>query len=120
MPFIQIKENNHGNEILYRMWKKISDQAKSCPACGCPNKNLVKSVNHLYNGDKSIVIYLLLCWFLGIIGAHRYYAGKIGSAVAMTVLTVTLVGIVITSIWTLVDLIIGFCNINTPEKIFAK
>ena len=100
--------------------KKISDQARTCPACGCPNKSLMKNINSLYNGDKSIVVYLVLCWFLGIIGAHRYYAGKIGSAIVMTLLTISIIGIIITSIWTIVDLIIGFCHIGSPEKIFDK
>jgi len=100
--------------------KKISDKAAACPSCGCPNKSLAKNINNLYKGDKSIAVYLLLCWFLGIIGAHRYYAGKTGSAIAMTVLTITIIGMFITAVWTLVDLIVGFCNINTPEKIFEK
>lgn len=100
--------------------KKISDKADKCPSCGCPTKTLLKNVNGLYKGDKSIAIYLVLCWFLGFMGAHRYYAGKTGSAVAMTILTITFIGIFITAIWALVDLIIGFCNINSPEKIFRK
>ena len=100
--------------------KKISDKADKCPHCGCPNRTLGKSINGLYKGNKSIAVYLLLAWFLGIVGAHRYYAGKTGSAIVMTVLTITIVGILITSVWALVDLIIGFCNIGTPEKIFNK
>lgn len=100
--------------------KKISDKAIRCPHCGCPRKTLGKSINDLYNGEKSMVAYLLLCWFLGIIGAHRYYAGKTGSAIVMTLLTITIIGMVVTGIWALIDLIVGFCNINTPEKIFKK
>lgn len=100
--------------------KRISEQAAACPGCGYPNKSLSTNINRLYNGDKSIAVYLVLCWFLGIVGAHRYYAGKTGSAITMTILTITIIGILITSIWTLVDLIVGFCNISTPEKIFKK
>ena len=100
--------------------KKMSSQAITCPHCGCPNKTLGKSINGLYKGKKSIVVYLLLCWFLGIIGAHRYYAGKYGTAILMTVLTITFVGIFITCIWALVDLIVGFCCLGTPEKIFTE
>ena len=99
--------------------KKMSDKASNCPACGYPTKTLAKNINTLYNGNKSIVVYLVLCWFLGIIGAHRYYAGKIGSAVVMTILTLTFFGMIITGIWTLIDLIVGFCNLGSPEKIFG-
>lgn len=100
--------------------KKMSDKATKCPNCGCPNMTLTKSINSLYNGEKSMVVYLILCWFLGIFGAHRYYAGKIGSAITMTILTITIIGLFVTGIWALVDLIIGFCNLSTPEKIFQK
>lgn len=100
--------------------KKMSDRATKCPSCGCPNMTLTKSINGLYKGEKSMVVYLLLCWFLGFMGAHRYYAGKIGSAVAMTILTITIIGLFVTGIWALIDLIVGFCNLSTPEKIFQK
>ena len=94
--------------------KKMSDKADKCSACGCPNKTIGK----LFRGKKSIGVYLVLCWFFGVVGAHRYYAGKTGSAVAMTILTITLFGIFITAIWALVDLIVGFCNLDSPENIF--
>ena len=100
--------------------KKMSSQAITCPHCGCPNKTLGKSINGLYKGKKSIVVYLLLCWFLGIIGAHRYYAGKYGTAILMTVLTISIIGVFISCIWAFVDLIIGFCCLGTPEKIFTE
>ncbi len=98
--------------------KKMSSNAHACPACGCPNATLTKTINGLYKGKKSVPVYLILCWFLGIIGAHRYYAGKIGTAITMTILTLTFVGIIITSVWTIVDFIVGLCNLHVPEKIF--
>ena len=56
--------------------------------------------------DKQILVAFLLAWFVGVLGVHRFYAGRIGSGVAMLILTITVVGIVVTSIWALVDLII--------------
>lgn len=41
----------------------------------------------------------LLCFFLGSLGAHRFYAGKVGSGVGMFL---TLGGV---GIWTLIDFI---------------
>lgn len=54
---------------------------------------------------KSTVAAYLLWWFTGIIGGHRYYMGKTGSAVAMTLITVLTfgIGIIVTGIWWIVD-----------------
>ena len=86
-----------------------SDRAKSCPKCGYVQ----------YDLSKSVGVYLLLCWFLGIFGAHRFYAGKTGSGIAMCILTFTIVGVLVTGVWALIDFIVGVCNINTPENLFA-
>lgn len=49
---------------------------------------------------KARFIALLLCWFLGSLGAHRFYVGKVGTAILMIL---TLGGL---GIWALIDLII--------------
>ena len=54
---------------------------------------------------KDKVAAALLAFFLGIFGVHRFYLGKVGSGIAMLVLTCTLVGIFVTSIWSLIDFI---------------
>lgn len=90
--------------------KRHSDKAKACPKCGYVE----------YDLTKSTAIYLLLLWFVGLFGAHRFYAGKTASAVVMLVLTCTVFGILITAIWWLVDLIYAICNLGHPENIFAK
>ncbi len=52
---------------------------------------------------KSMLVAYLLWYFLGIFGGHRFYMGRTGSAVAMLVLSITVVGLVVTGIWALVD-----------------
>ena len=49
--------------------------------------------------DKRILPAFLLCFFLGVIGAHRFYAGKVGTGVLQLL---TLGGF---GIWTMIDLI---------------
>ncbi|MBF0519890.1 MAG: TM2 domain-containing protein [Nitrospirae bacterium] len=49
--------------------------------------------------DKNRLVTLLLCFFLGAFGGHRFYVGKIGTGIAMLV---TFGGI---GIWALIDLV---------------
>ena len=49
--------------------------------------------------EKDWLITLLLCLFLGSIGVHRFYAGKIGTGILQLI---TLGGC---GIWTLIDFI---------------
>ncbi|MBD9846440.1 TM2 domain-containing protein [Enterococcus faecalis] len=45
----------------------------------------------------------LLWWFTGTLGGHRYYMGKTGTAITMTILTITIIGIIISGPWALID-----------------
>jgi TM2 domain-containing membrane protein YozV len=58
--------------------------------------------------SKNTIVAYLLWWFTGFMGGHRYYMGKTGSAIAMTLIFWLLVwlfglGAIITGIWALVD-----------------
>ncbi|MFJ8088283.1 TM2 domain-containing protein [Lysinibacillus sp. NPDC095746] len=49
--------------------------------------------------EKNYIAMILLCFFLGSLGIHRFYAGKIGTGILMII---TLGGL---GIWTLIDFI---------------
>ena len=103
---------------------KHSDKAKACPKCGAPaDETLGAKVNKLVNG-KSIVVYLILAWFLGIFGAHRFYSGKTNSAIVMllmgTIGWLLIVPGIAVAIWALIDFIIGLCHVSDPTYVFSN
>lgn len=54
---------------------------------------------------KSRLAAALLAFFLGCFGAHRFYVGKIGTAIAQLVLTITVILSPISAVWAIVDFI---------------
>jgi TM2 domain-containing membrane protein YozV len=80
--------------------KQVSDQAVSCPGCGHPLKQARPGyMEGKQVSTKSRLAAILMCFFVGVIGVHRFYVGKIGTGIAM-ILTFGGLGI-----WVLVDLI---------------
>ncbi len=83
--------------------KQIHESAPTCPGCGAPQqaRPVVAAVGApaVYPTDKRILPAALLCFFLGVFGAHRFYVGKTGTAIAM-IFTIGGLGI-----WTLIDFI---------------
>ena len=74
--------------------KEINDEAVICVSCGCA-----------VNESKSVkvnrgLITILLCWFLGVFGAHRFYTGHTTIGI-IQILTLGGCGI-----WVLIDFII--------------
>jgi TM2 domain-containing membrane protein YozV len=58
----------------------------------------------LYEANKKTALVAYILWFfLGLFGAHNFYLGRTGVAVAQLILSLTIVGMVITIIWALVD-----------------
>jgi TM2 domain-containing membrane protein YozV len=102
-----------------------------CPACGATTNAMAvicvkcgagleaKSTTVASNvSKKSRLVLVLLAWFLGTLGVHRFYAGKIGTGVTMLILTIIgwatifiyligLIFIIAVGIWSFVDFIIA-------------
>ena len=55
---------------------------------------------------KDACIAYILWFFLGYFGAHNFYLKRTGAAVAQLLLTLTIVGLLITFFWHLVDAIL--------------
>lgn len=60
--------------------------------------------------DKKVLPAFLLSFFLGIFGAHRFYTGRVASGVVMLILTLSLIGLIVSAIWNFVDWITILCG----------
>lgn len=100
--------------------EQIDKECVVCPKCGKQvgeisnnDKNIIINNNNNANAvannmgfgnmisPKSRLVALLLCLFLGWLGVHRFYAGKIGTGILMILLMFVYIG----AIWLIVDLI---------------
>jgi TM2 domain-containing membrane protein YozV len=54
-------------------------------------------------GDRNKYVAAALAFVLGTLGVHRFYLGRTGSGIVMLVLTITVVGLLITGLWALID-----------------
>ncbi|MBE6546942.1 MAG: NINE protein [Ruminococcaceae bacterium] len=93
--------------------QKIAKKAVICPHCGCQveamekenttpqivinnsnqNQNQNVNANPVPDGRaRSKWVALLLCWFLGFVGGHKFYEGKTGMGV-LYIFTFGLLGI---------------------------
>ncbi len=109
--------------------KEILEESKFCRFCG---KKLVEEtvVNSQIEGksgvNKDFITYqpekspksragaAALAFFLGVFGAHRFYAGKTDTAVTMLIISIvglfTVIPFIVTGIWALVDFIMILCG----------
>ena len=87
---------------------ELHDEAVICPKCGCAVSPAYNALDNSIS-DKNWVTTFLLCFFLGILGVHRFYVGRVGSGIAM-ILTMGGLGI-----WLFVDFIVILCG-NFKDK----
>lgn len=65
---------------------------------------------------KSRLAATLLAFFFGAFGVHRFYVGKTGSGVAQLLLTITIVGVLVSGIWSFIDLIVIIAGSFTDKE----
>lgn len=83
--------------------KQLHITAVTCPQCGAPQQAAGVS-------DKKILPAFLLCFFLGWLGVHRFYVGKIGTGILQII---TFGGL---GIWYLIDFIMIIVGAFTDKS----
>ena len=56
-------------------------------------------------GDRNKYVAALLAFLIGSLGIHRFYLGRIGSGIAMLVLSCTVIGLLVSVPWAFIDMI---------------
>lgn len=55
------------------------------------------------NQSRNILLAYVLWFFLGVFGAHRFYLGKMGTAILQLLFTLSVFGAIITVVWWVID-----------------
>lgn len=55
--------------------------------------------------EQPQAIVAIVCWFFGLLGIHRFMVGKVGTGVLMLILSLSVIGLAVTLIWRVIDLI---------------
>ncbi|MEI8157795.1 MAG: TM2 domain-containing protein [Burkholderiales bacterium] len=84
--------------------KEIHETASACPHCGA-QQNSKKDTS-----DKSWLPLVLMSFFVGFLGVHRFYVGKVGTGILMLL---TFGGF---GIWALIDFIMILMGKFTDKK----
>ncbi|WP_425229100.1 TM2 domain-containing protein [Sphingomonas sp.] len=85
----------------------VAPAAAAVPATAAPPVYAVAYPPGRYEPttDRNKIVAALLAFFLGVLGIHRFYLGRTGSGIVMLVLTITVVGMLITGPWAIIDCI---------------
>jgi hypothetical protein len=80
--------------------KEAVDGAVVCVGCGRSLRASAVGIRSPLVSPKSRLVATLLAWFLGVLGVHRFYLGKVGTGLLMLF---TLGGF---GLWAFVDFIV--------------
>ncbi len=75
----------------------------------------------LFEANKKTALVAYLLWFfVGLLGGHNFYLKRTGVAVTQLILSLTLVGILITIVWVVVDAFLIPGWVRDQNNLLAK
>ena len=80
--------------------------AQICPRCGSPVARLnAGGAGAVSSVQKERLVYVFLALIFGAFGVHNFYANRLSIAVIQLVLGITMIGILVSWIWAVIDAI---------------
>lgn len=84
----------------------MTDLPSGLRRSGAPSGHLSDDTRALmlFEANKKTALVAYLLWFfLGIFGGHNFYLKRTGIAVTQLILSITIIGMVVTWVWMIVD-----------------
>lgn len=66
-------------------------------------RDLLLLDSEVKNRGKNMFVAYILWYFLGIFGGHRFYTKRTGTAITQLIISITMVGMIVTLIWWVID-----------------
>ena len=83
-----------------------ADQSRALSIFRVPGTPLpAESTRAPTHTDRNKIIAAVLAFLIGPLGVHRFYLGRVGSGIAMLVLSCTVVGLLVSVPWAFIDMI---------------
>lgn len=94
---------------------------KICPVCNeqiaFNSVSCVKCGNRFFSTNKNKTVAGLLAFFCGTLGIHRFYLNRAGSGFVYILVSITIIGLIFTSIFSFIEAIKFFLM---SEEDFAR
>ena len=75
------------------------------PVPGTAPAPSASSVHSAPQSDRNKYVAAVIAFLLGPLGIHRFYLGRVGSGIAMLVLSCTVIGLLLSVPWAFIDMI---------------
>jgi TM2 domain-containing membrane protein YozV len=112
---VEKEKSDSKHKFCSKCGKKILQEAEMCPHCGVRQPNMHKG------GEKNKLVAALLAIFLGTLGLHKFYLGKIGWGITYLLLSFILgITVIVPLIIALISFIEGISYLAMSDESFTE